>query len=303
MAQADHRALEPGITGWVFGGPGKWLDTLPRWVFVVFSAALVGLIAVIDWYLPIEVHLGIYYVAPAVIVTWFVSAPAGVVLSLAAAVVWLVFDPARGAYQNPAAPVWQTILRLVFIFMAITIVSFAKRAVRGEIAASRTDPLTGVGNTRGFRDRADLAVAEMRRHGEPLTFCFIDLDHFKRVNDTLGHQAGDAVLVEFATALAGRLRETDHVARLGGDEFGVLLPETGYLEAERVLRDLRESVEESVASRWPVGYTVGAVTFLTPPESSDHMVNVADGLMYRGKHTGRDRVLHETWPLVDVIGP
>jgi diguanylate cyclase (GGDEF)-like protein len=125
---------------------------------------------------------------------------------------------------------------------------------------------------------------------------YIDLDHFKLVNDTVGHTEGDRLLQVVAHALGSRLRATDLVARLGGDEFGVLLPNTDAEAAPAVLESLMASVRDAVDGSWDVGATIGAVTFERPPESVDLMVRVADELMYRGKRAGRGRVEHDVWP-------
>lgn len=102
------------------------------------------------------------------------------------------------------------------------------------------DELTGVYNRRGFIDRGDIERARADRSGRPITIVVIDLDGFKRVNDTLGHTAGDRVLRDLAREWRARLRETNVAARLGGDEFILLLPETDLDGARRVLEELRE---------------------------------------------------------------
>lgn len=100
---------------------------------------------------------------------------------------------------------------------------------------ARSDPLTGLLNRRGFDAQMNHDLALARRSGRPLSIITVDVDHFKRINDTHGHDVGDQVLQRLAATLATRLRQSDVVARLGGEEFAVLLPDTD-LEGARTLR-------------------------------------------------------------------
>lgn len=302
---SDDRHQTPldthGVTGRLLGSFGDWLDAMPVWAVVVTSLALLAVVAFVDYVTGGEVNVTVFYLGPVVLVTWLVADIAGVVLSVVSAVLWTVVNPGV-VYMNKFVPVWNTLVHLAFFFVTVFLVSLAHRAILAERAASRTDSLTNVANGRAFEDRAALAIAEMGRSQIPLTFGYIDLDHFKRVNDTLGHHEGDRVLQVVALALSSRVRETDLVARLGGDEFGVLLPDTGFEDADVVLDQLRATITRAVEGRWPVGITCGAVTFTSPPLSVDSMVQTADKLMYEAKHAGRGRTSHESWPGAEFAG-
>jgi diguanylate cyclase (GGDEF)-like protein len=229
--------------------------------------------------------------------TWFISRRAGTILALLSTVVWAWLD-SMGAtvYTTPLVPVWNGVVRLASFLVVMQLVYMMKDARRREARLANTDSLTRVANGRSFSDRANLELARSRRTNAPLTMAYIDLDRFKRVNDTLGHTEGDRLLRVVAEALKERLRATDMVARLGGDEFGVLLPSTDAQQAPEVLDSLLEAVREAVDGSWEVGCTIGAVTFERAPESVDFMVRTADALMYRGKNAGRGRVEHAVWP-------
>jgi len=296
MSEKPREPHVTGITGRVLGELGGSLDRMPVWAVILVAIGATVLVATVDWYTGHDVDLAIFYVGPVALATWLVAEWAGFAIALISALVWIAADPSIGTYSNGLVPFWNAAVRLSFLLLTIFFVSVAKRAIESEMAASRTDALTGVANSRAFHDRATLAIAEMQRSRDPLTFCFIDLDHFKRVNDTLGHHEGDALLVVVATAISTRLRATDLVARLGGDEFGVLLPGTDYDAAKAVIADLSAAVRDSLESRWPVGLTGGAVTFVQPPSGVDQMVSAADELMYSAKNAGRGRILHEVWP-------
>jgi len=156
------------------------------------------------------------------------------------------------------------------------------------------DPLTGLANRAGFEDHLKRAIARVRRDPHPLGVLCIDLDHFKRVNDTLGHAVGDKLLQQVARRLEGCLRETDIVARWGGDEFLVGLPELAdRRDAVRIaekLADALRSAFEVDGHGIVVSGTIGVSLY--PDDGQDHalLCENADRAMYRAKAEGRGRV-------------
>ncbi len=119
----------------------------------------------------------------------------------------------------------------------------------------------------------------------------IDLDGFKKINDTLGHAVGDQVLQQVANTLRANLRITDAVARLGGDEFAILLTETSAVSAEKVLRKLHELLRTAMRTKgWNVDFSIGLASYACPPESVDDIMRVADGVMYSVKTKGKGNV-------------
>ncbi len=154
------------------------------------------------------------------------------------------------------------------------------------------DALTGLPNRRLFHDRLGLALSQMRRHEQKLAVMFIDLDLFKRINDTLGHDAGDAVLVEMAARLKTCVRESDTVSRMGGDEFTILMPEirgpddAAHL-ARRVVASLREPLTFDGRELY-VTSSVGIAIFPDDGETADELTRSADTAMYRAKELGRN---------------
>lgn len=155
-----------------------------------------------------------------------------------------------------------------------------------------SDPLTGLLNRRGFDARLVTAVALAQRSGRPLSIITIDVDHFKRVNDTHGHEVGDNVLRNLAQQLKARLRVSDAVARLGGEEFVVLLPDTTAEAALQMARQLLEAV--AAAARDDVGnITISAgVSALRPEdENGSAMLRRSDAALYAAKTAGRNRAV------------
>lgn len=152
-----------------------------------------------------------------------------------------------------------------------------------------TDGLTGLANRRAFSERLSLELERARRFSRPLSLVLFDIDHFKRLNDRLGHLEGDAALCQIARVLSRGRRSSDLVARYGGEEFALLMPETPHSDALRVAERLRASVEQADL---PDGCTVSAGVATFPEQSDDGrtLVSAADTALYDAKHQGRNRV-------------
>ncbi|MDQ6692588.1 MAG: GGDEF domain-containing protein, partial [Candidatus Dormibacteraeota bacterium] len=153
------------------------------------------------------------------------------------------------------------------------------------------DPLTGLPNRALLADRLDQAIADARRHRTGFSVIVMDLDGFKDVNDSLGHQAGDEVLIEVAARLKEVTRAADTVARLGGDEFVVVLPEAGsHAHAETSARKLLAVFETPVqlagGGPAPIGCSLGCALFNRHGSDAQALLVQADSAMYRAKRAG-----------------
>ncbi len=156
------------------------------------------------------------------------------------------------------------------------------------------DPLTGLFNRRRFEQELDRHVAHTQRYGAEGALLVLDLDDFKSVNDTLGHNAGDELIVSVAGLLKAQLRDSDIVARLGGDEFAILVPAGGTEEAEAVAAKLVRAVRDEitvVGSRRArrITTSVGVAPFGAADSTGEEVLIYADLAMYEAKEAGRDR--------------
>jgi len=154
-----------------------------------------------------------------------------------------------------------------------------------------TDPLTGAFNRRHMESVLGDAVERHRRTGAPASVLLIDVDHFKRINDRFGHEAGDGVLKGIVALITRRVRRLDRLFRIGGDEFVLFLPDTRETDAAMVAEELRASVVGArLLNAAPVAVSIG-VSELQASEAADAWVKQADDALYLAKNAGRNRVV------------
>ncbi len=154
------------------------------------------------------------------------------------------------------------------------------------------DPLTGLSNRRFILTQLAGAVSAARRHERPLTIAIVDIDHFKSVNDTYGHAAGDRVLAAVAGSLREQLRAEDQLGRLGGEEFLALLPDAGASAAAAAAEKLRAQVAALRVEHdgLDMGVTISIGWAAWEGESAEELMRRADEALYGAKRSGRDRV-------------
>lgn len=173
----------------------------------------------------------------------------------------------------------------------------AEEMVKAELTRmANTDPLTGIANRRVFFERVDEEIKRIRRNGHALSILIIDLDHFKKVNDTHGHDVGDEVIREASRLICGCLRETDIGARLGGEEFGVFLPDTSAEGAYWVAERIRSAIAKHAFGE-KLGKVVRCTASIGIGETqgkeaveSTRLYKMADTRLYIAKNTGRNQV-------------
>lgn len=156
-----------------------------------------------------------------------------------------------------------------------------------------TDPLTGIHNRRYFLERLDDELERRSRTRRPLSLIMLDIDHFKRINDGWGHDAGDRVLQELCRRVAARLRRLDSFCRLGGEEFIVICPETGAEQALQLAEALRRLIQDTpFAEVGPVTASFG-VSSARPGDNHESLLQRTDQALYAAKDSGRNRVCAE----------
>lgn len=158
---------------------------------------------------------------------------------------------------------------------------------------SNTDPLTRLANRRHLMEMLDREFTRSIRSGSPLSLVMLDIDHFKKINDTYGHQVGDEILIDMATILRRHLREYDLAARYGGEEFSLVLPDADLDKAMQVAERLRKAVAQKRfnAAKSALNITISlGVGCIPRPEiqSVDDLIRFADDALYKAKREGRN---------------
>lgn len=192
-----------------------------------------------------------------------------------------------------------TVMDSETLLMTVVDMTSRKEMEAHLLLLANTDPLTGLANRARFFAEAAKEISRARRFGHPLTLVMFDIDHFKQINDTCGHKAGDAALRAFARLCRTLTRAQDVAARLGGEEFALLLPETGQASALALADRIRAAAEDLRLEDLAGPMTVSAgVSELLPGEVLvDAALSRADRAMYAAKRTGRNRtLLYESAP-------
>ena len=259
---------------------------------LITSLLLIAGISALDVWTGRDFRLYPLYFVPLVLAATHLPVPQVRVVTATALAAWLGAKLLDGT-EFPSPLVWVANFSIqgagLYYVAAMVVRLQALRDV--ETRTARQDALTGLHNPLGFREAAERLLDLARRYPAPLVFAYLDLDHFKRVNDEQGHQRGDEVLRLAAHTMRSSLRNTDLLARQGGDEFVVLMPQVSAADAEHTLDRLRQTLQRNMeAAGCPVTLSVGAVAYAGPPPALDDLFRVADALMYDIKKTGRNGV-------------
>lgn len=164
-------------------------------------------------------------------------------------------------------------------------------------ALANTDPLTGLYNYRFFTEQFKMELELSRRFDSPMSLIILDIDHFKKLNDTYGHPAGDIVLKESAEIFKLNIRDNDILCRYGGEEFMILLPSTGIQEAFKCAERIRRAIQNHKIFLpdyvQPISITVsgGVACYPTDARDGEQLIQVADNVLYTAKNKGRNKIV------------
>ena len=188
------------------------------------------------------------------------------------------------------------------IALFLPVVSLLQRSLRHAQlkSAARVDAKTGLLNAVTWQREAQVEISRATRTGTPLAVAMLDIDHFKRVNDTYGHLAGDAVLAALAASLRGLLRDYDITGRFGGEEFAILLPHTDAGTAAQITERLRAKLADITVTAGngdgtvvplQVTVSIGVATLAASHRDLDELIAAADAALYQAKQSGRNMIL------------
>jgi diguanylate cyclase (GGDEF)-like protein len=293
--------LRVSVMAAVLGGVAiAFFDRIPPWAFQALVALGTVLVTVmIDYSGARTSPYAFFYIWLALYALFFFGRAQALVQVLFIAVAYaavVVGDVTAGSQDGlvaigEAAPRW--IMTVGTLVVAVVLVGMLKERLDALVSrfadAAREDPLTGLRNRRGFDETFELEVERARRGGRTLALLVGDLDHFKTVNDRLGHPRGDDALQHAAQILRATNRRIDLVARVGGEEFAVLLPDSGERGAHIAAERMRHAIREGFADA-PVPLTIsfGIAAFPQHGETTDDLMESADQALYTAKEIGRD---------------
>jgi diguanylate cyclase (GGDEF)-like protein len=263
-------------------------------VALIISVILVG---IADFATGSEFAFSVFYLFPVAIAAWFGNRVLAITISVLSALSWYLADilARPEPYSQSLIPAWNSGVRVLTFLLVAVLLGILREVLKRESLIARIDYLTGAANSRGFYEAAEVEIARLRRYGRPFTVLYLDADNLKRLNDTLGHSAGDKILQATVSILKRALRPGDTVARLGGDEFAILLPEVDDHGSEVVSNRVQAVLRQALEAKDHITYSIGSLTCTVPPRSVDELIERADNLMYEAKRGGKDKVARSTF--------
>ncbi|MBT1070354.1 diguanylate cyclase [Pelotalea chapellei] len=262
---------------------------------IIFAASFVTTIIIgySDYLSGVHVSMMLLYAVPVLLSAWYCGKVEGIFVAVGATVSWFLVNANNNpSGESEAVMSWNAFTRFgIFVLIAYTVSLQAqlRRALERERLRSETDRLTGLLNKGAFRDRVEEEMDRARRYKHSLSLAFIDLDNFKRVNDTQGHARGDRLLQQVSETILHAIRRTDIAGRIGGDEFAVCFAETGEEEARKAINHLLKTLQIMTSqSGWQVTASIGVVTCRELCDTYDALLGKADKQMYLAKEKGKN---------------
>ena len=272
-----------------------WLARRSRWQVALASLVLLAGAGATDYLTGSALLASLIYFVPIALAAWYGGRLVGLPVAALAALLctWSRAEAVQWGWGTALPYVNGAVQLTAYVLLVLIIVALHDALERTRDLALQ-DPLTGLANRRAFMERATQQLAASRRVTDPLAVAYLDLDDFKAVNDTLGHEAGDRLLTDVARALQKHVRASDVVARFGGDEFCVLLPGADLAAARHVAEKLVAEVTPVCREAIPDGgVSVGVAVFADAPAEVGALLVAADRAMYSMKRAGRGGLVVE----------
>lgn len=271
------------------------------WGVGLFVVALLWILRVVT-----DAEFAFFSVAiiPLLAVTWVGGLKHGLWFSGIVAAMWAASDLLTDRqFSAEWIPALNALIRLAVYGLVAFLTSKVLVLLSRERELAIHDPLTGLMNRRALFEVGEAEADRHRRYGHTLAVAFLDLDNFKKLNDSQGHEAGDKALEAVALALSRTVRKTDRVARFGGDEFAVLLPEINYDNAVDAGAKFASAINLTLEKFSPVSVSVGVAWFDDAGIGFPAMLKAADDLMYAIKQEGKHGMRAQRFTGQSAISP
>lgn len=270
---------------------GSFWTLWRRWAALSVCVGAIILLGALRFATDAELTFASLGLLPVLVSAWINGRRTGLLVAFFATAMWLVSDIATERQFSAGWIPWaNAITRMITYSVAVLMVSQIRLQFEREHKYATHDVLTGLQNRRAFFEAGTFEVERAKRYGHSMAVIFLDLDNFKKLNDSKGHDAGDAALRATAKGLVQTVRTTDRVARMGGDEFSVLLPETGFDAAVIAGKKISALLDVALKAFPPVKVSVGVAWFGKVDRLFPAMLKVADELMYEEKQSEKHDV-------------
>jgi diguanylate cyclase (GGDEF)-like protein len=249
------------------------------------------LIFIFDWVTPHDIRLHMLYIFPMVLIVLHCERNIDIIAGVAMATAFQLATFVEHGYSlAPFAT--DLVVALASSSLSILLAKSFRKTYLEAVNLSITDWLTGLHNRRSFESIADLEIERQKRYGGVFSLAMIDLDGFKLLNDSRGHQVGDSALQLVAKVLKENTRHSDITARLGGDEFSILMPNTSRNDCNLLCQQLSSRLaNQMVEMGLPITASIGCASFDRSPESTTAALAQADKAMYEAKAGGKNCVV------------
>lgn len=276
----------------------EFLDRKGRTFNVAVGVLCAALLGAVDYYSDIYVGtdypLYFFYLLPVAFVAWFAGRNAAIAIAITCVAIKLSI---QGVFPEALSLlIWRNGSAFAFFLVVGTLLAKLRQLLDNERSLSRIDHLTGAVNRKVFLDVTADEIYRLRRHDQPFSLAYIDLDNFKEINDTRGHSTGDFLLQTVVATISSNLRRTDVVSRLGGDEFAILLTNSDEQAALIAIYKIREQLHLTMKQHnLAVTFSIGVLTCTVAPQTVDEIITLADNLMYAVKKSGKNGIRHAVY--------
>ena len=266
--------------------------SIPENFAVIVSYLAITALFPLDIITGSEISLHILYAFPLTVIGLHCGRKSLVIGAVTLSIVFQVLTLVK--YDEIA--IFSQVLASFIVVLTNVLVTLLARLTRSNylmtVLLTTTDSLTGLNNRRSIEMATDREIERQKRYGGIFSFVLIDLDGFKKLNDTRGHSSGDSALIILADTLREQMRHSDTIARLGGDEFVILMPNTQKEDCIFLCQQLCVKIASRMAdATFAITASIGSVTIEQPPDSTSAVITWADKAMYEAKANGKGRVV------------